>query len=64
MRKIVLSLLRLRTERMKEQDRGDTITSVAALLSDSGRDGTVISRQHDDEWSVTLGPMRPPEHHE
>jgi hypothetical protein len=64
----LLHLLRSRAERLRAQDRGDTITSVAAVLSDSGRGGIVTSRQLDDEWSVVLGPTaaatvssRPPE---
>lgn len=52
----LLYLLHLRAERMKARDRGDTMTSVALVLSESGRPGTVISRQRGDEWSVTLGP--------
>lgn len=53
----LLGLLQLRSERMRERDRGDTIMSVATVLSHCGRDGTVISRQRHDEWSVTLGPI-------
>ena len=57
----LLYLLHLRTERLKARDRGDTMASVAVVLSDSGRPGRVISRQRGDEWSVTLGP-HPGEH--
>jgi hypothetical protein len=53
----LLRLLSLRAERMRMRDRGDTITSIAVVLGDSGRAGTVISRQRDDEWSVTFGPV-------
>src|SRR2546428_10715831 len=52
----LLQLVSARMERLRARDRGDTITSVVAALSDSGRDGAVISRQAGDEWSVTLGP--------
>jgi hypothetical protein len=52
----LLYLLHLRTQRVTARDRGYTITSVTALLSESGRVGTVDSRQRDDRWSVTLGP--------
>ena len=52
----LLYLLHLRAERLKQQDRSDTITSVAAVLIGASRDGVVVSRQHHDEWSITLGP--------
>jgi hypothetical protein len=61
--RMVLNLFRLRNERLKALDRGDTITEVAQVLSGSGRGGRVISHGPDgDRWSVTVptGPATMP----
>ncbi|MGW5721883.1 hypothetical protein ACWEVP_37315 [Amycolatopsis sp. NPDC003865] len=53
--RLLLGLVRLRSDRLKASDRGATITEVAQVLSESGYGGRVTSHSPDgDRWSVTV----------
>ncbi|MEU4522948.1 hypothetical protein AB0F52_30090 [Amycolatopsis sp. NPDC024027] len=53
--RLLLGLVRLRSDRLKAGDRGATITEVAQVLSESGYGGRVTSHSPDgDRWSVTV----------
>lgn len=61
--RMLLNLFRLRSERLKAFDRGDTIIEVAHVLSGSGHGGRVSSHGPDgDRWSVSVptGSETPP----
>lgn len=60
--RMLLNLFRLRSERLKASDRGDTIVELAQVLSGSGHGGRVSSHGPDgDRWTVTVptGPKTP-----
>ncbi|TDV45536.1 hypothetical protein [Actinophytocola oryzae] len=50
----VLMFVRARTTQRIARERGHTIAAVAEVLRDSGRNGTVVSRQKGDQWSVAF----------
>ncbi|MEV4049603.1 hypothetical protein AB0J55_00285 [Amycolatopsis sp. NPDC049688] len=53
--RMLLNLFRLRSERLKASDRGDTIIEVAQVLSGSGHGGRVSSHGPDgDRWTVSV----------
>jgi hypothetical protein len=53
--RLLLVLVRLRSDRLKAGERGATITEVAQVLSESGYGGRVMSNSPDgDRWSVTV----------
>ena len=58
--RMLFAVLHLQTQRGISRDRGDTITAVTDVLSTSGRTGTIISRDRDSEWQISLGPTTPP----
>lgn len=54
--RMLLELCCLRLERLKVSVRSETITEVTRILSESGREGQIISHESaDNQWSVTLG---------
>lgn len=60
--RMLLTLFRLRSERLRAFERGDMIIEVAQVLSDSNRGGRVTSQSADgDRWMVTVpsGPEAP-----
>ncbi|WP_372667992.1 hypothetical protein [Amycolatopsis kentuckyensis] len=57
--RMLLTLFRLRSERLRAFERGDMIIEVAQVLSDSNRGGRVTSQSADgDRWMVSV-PSRP-----